>query len=135
MLTWVLGFAVGSILLAAILHFALPAGGGKVPAVVVGTLGGFVAGAVLGMLGAVYYGEAMQNSVYGNQYRPDPLPSGGAMKGVNAPPSSQGEPPAEKKKSAPRAGGGGPGRTNLANDYPGVNDAKKKEPAEAPPAK
>ncbi len=136
MLTWVLGLAVGCVVLAGLLHFVLPAGGGKVPAVVIGTVGGFVAGAVLGMLGAVMYGETVQKSVYGAYYEPEPMGGNkGARPGFNTPPSGNQAPGTPKKEAAGPAPSGGPGSTNLRSDYPGVNDAMKKGAGAATPAK
>jgi hypothetical protein len=132
MFTWILGIAAGCIVLAFLLYFLVPARGVKVPAIVLGTLGGLAAGAVLGMLGAIMYGESAQKMVYGDLYRPEPMPSvGGPMKGGASPPS---EKPAPKKKEGFAKKGRGPGMTNLPADYPGMEPAKKSEEPQAPPA-
>ena len=115
---WLLGGAGGLILLALILHFAAPGKAIKVPTIILSTFGGLVVGIVLGLLGAVMYGESIQKEVYGDQYKAEPLPSG-----MTPPPvaGGGGGAPEEPKKEAPPTVGGGPGGTNLGADYPGVS--------------
>lgn len=136
MLTWILYAAVACILLAVVLHFVLPKGG-KVPAVVVGTLGGFMAGAVLGILGAVYYGETMQREIYGDMYKGEPMPARGTP-GASTPPASSAnaspkseEPPA--KKSEGSGGGRGSAPTSLPENYPAPSDTSNKAGSAAAP--
>ncbi len=122
-MTWLLGAAGALIVLALVLHFAVPAKAMKVPAVVIGTLGGLVVGAVLGMAGSVWYGDQYHKMVYVDMYKPDPMPSApGATK------VGQGKEAAPKKKASGKAASkGGPGTKSMPSDYPGM-DKSKEEP-------
>ena len=119
MYTWILGIAGVCIVLAFLVHFLMPAKGAKIPAILLGTVGGFAAGVVCGLLGAVMYGETVQKQVYGDMYLPGPMPS------VSSPPANAGAPPAPKAETG--GGGGtpvnaGPGSTSLRSDYPGLKE-------------
>ena len=133
MWTWVLGGAVGLILLAIILHFAFPGREIKIPTIILSTLGGLVVGVLLGLVGAVMYGEKVQKEVYGVQYQGDPMPSG-----MQPPPvaGGGGGPSEETTKEAAPTVKAGPGGTNLGADYPGITAKEEtaKEPAKEPAA-
>jgi hypothetical protein len=121
---WILGLAGSAIVLALVLHFLVPAKGVKVPAVVIGTIGGLVVGICIGIGGAVYYGDQMQKAVYANEYAPGPMPKGGTPKGSNTPGTP---PPArEKKKAEGESLDMGPGIPRLPSNYPGFDEVKKR---------
>jgi hypothetical protein len=121
---WILGLAGSAIVLALVLHFLIPAKGIKVPAVVIGTIGGLVVGICIGIAGAIYYGDQMSRAVYATDYAPSPMPGAGKAKGSNA----GGAPPpaSEKKKAASDSVSKSRGTTrSLPNNYPGNDDPKK----------
>jgi hypothetical protein len=136
MFTWILGIAGGCIVLALLLYFLVPAKGVKVPAVVLGTLGGLAAGGVLGILAAVIYGESVQNAVYSDMHRPSPMPAGGPPMGANTinAPKPQPKPAPEKANGGGRpSGGGGPGMPKVPPDYPKPESSQKGEAGGPPP--
>jgi hypothetical protein len=128
---WILGLGGSAIVLALVLHFLIPAKGVKVPAVVIGTIGGLVVGICIGIGGAVYYGDKMQKVVYANEYAPAPLPTKGMPKSQGT-----GSPPApEKQKAAGDSPKAGPGAPRLPSNYPGLGEAKKQREEEKNAAK
>lgn len=136
MFTWALILAGAAVVLALAMHFLVPAKGIKIPAVVIGTLGGLVLGVCIGMTAAVYYGDEMQKQVYSNEYRPEPMPSAGIPKGQNTG-GGDAAPPPEKKKAGGASGKrkGGPASGSMPSDYPGQDDAKSKTKSEDAPDK
>jgi hypothetical protein len=135
MFTWILGVAGGCIVLALLLYFLVPAKGVKVPAVVLGTVGGLAAGGVLGILAAVIYGESVQNAVYSDVHRPMPFPKGGPPMGANtvnapkkaSPAPEQDSPAPEKAKGGGGYSGGGAGPVRVPSDYPKSEPSPKGE--------
>lgn len=103
----ILAVGGGCIVLAALLYFGVPARQIKIPAVILGTIGGLAAGAVLGLVLAVVYGDPIHKSLFAEVYKPAPMGGGAA-----APPKN--------------AGGGGGGRGGGFGKG-GGGDAAKKE--------
>jgi hypothetical protein len=131
MFTWTLIIAGAAIVLALAMHFLVPAKGVKIPAVILGTIGGLMIGVCLGFMAAVYYGDEVQKQVYADQYAPAPMPSAGMPKGSNLG-GGDSPPPAEKKKRDGGAtkGGGGPASRAVPSDYPTGTDGKTKSKSE-----
>ena len=131
MWTMVLGGSVALILLSITLHFAVPGQSIKIPTIILSTIGGLVAGALLGLLGAVWYGEMAHREIYGDLYKGE-SPAEAAKRSAQNPGAAAGEP---KNDAAPTVSGG-PGGTNLGADYPGITkEAPKATPKEPEPVK
>ena len=100
---YVLGGAVAVIAVATILHFAAPGKAIKIPTIILSTLGGLVAGAILGLLVSVWYGEMAHREIYGDLYKGVP-PGPGTMRapgGAGAPtPADASDAPAAKELEA-----------------------------------
>jgi hypothetical protein len=130
---WILGLAGSAIVLALVLHFLVPAKGAKVPAVIIGTIGGLVVGICLGIGGAIYYGDQMSKSVYANEYAPGPMPKGGTPKGSNT--AAVSPPGPDTKKAEEDSINLGPGVPRLPSSYPGFDEVKKRREEEKNAAK
>lgn len=98
-----------SIVVAALLYFGLPSKQIKIAAVFLGTIGGLAAGAVLGLVLAVVYGDPIHKSLFAEVYKPAPMGGG----------------PATPPKNA--GGGGGGGRGGGGFGRGGGGDAAKKK--------
>jgi hypothetical protein len=134
MFTWTLIIAGAAIVVALVMHFLVPAKGVKIPAVILGTIGGLMIGVCMGFMGAVYYGDEVQKKVYANEYAPSPMPTGGmTTKGqVTGGGGGGSPPPAENKKSVggTAKGGGGPGSRSMPSGYPAPTEDKTKGKSE-----
>ena len=126
---WILGSAGSAIVLALVLHFLVPAKGVKVPAVVIGTIGGLVVGICIGIGGRSFTETRCRKQFTRTTTAPSPFPGAGSPKGSNA---GGVPPPANaKKKAAGDSVGKGPGKpgrcpaTTPAPTNPG-NRARRK---------
>ena len=127
MLTWTLIISGAAIVLALAMHFLVPAKGVKIPAVILGTVGGLVIGVCVGFMGAVYYGDEVQKKVYANEYAPSPMPTNGEFKGKGS--AAPASPPAEKKSEG-EAPKGTPGSRSRPPGYPAPTDGDTKSKSE-----
>jgi hypothetical protein len=118
MVIGIVGIAGGCVLLALVLHFLVPAKGVKVPAVMLGTVGGFALGAMCGLYGAVIYGESVQSALYAGDHKPSPMPT----KGAASAPKKKAAPPREEI----------PKKSGRPDGYPGPEEEKKPAPPDAP---
>lgn len=118
----VIAVAGGCVLLAALLYFFVPKKQVKIPAVVLGTLGGLAIGAVLGLLGAVIYGDPMHKMVFAEQYKPEPMPAFGGPQ-----PKAAGAPGKAKGGGGGGFAKGGRGGRGGGGGVGGGGDAAKKQ--------
>jgi hypothetical protein len=115
MSTWILAAAAICAVLAVLLYFLVPSRAVKIPAIVLGTIAGLLAGFVLGSLTAAAFSEHVHDIVYVGPEAPGAVP--GAI-----PAPGGGAAPAEKNGGG---GGGGMLKAVLPSNYPGMAPPQK----------
>jgi hypothetical protein len=105
----------GLMVIAALAYFIAPIKQVKVSAIVMSTLGGLTAGAVLGLMGAIVFGDQVYRETYSDRFKPDPMPGTGGSSAKGYPTAAggimkkAGGGGAPKKKASGDGGGGGGG--------------------------